>query len=77
MPVNKAVASGNGNRILTQKLHFQIANNPRSPQCQTEAELCLLPDPYNFSLPSTFKGWWGWNEITNPKMGPCDEITNL
>ena len=39
MPINKAVASGNGNRILTQKLNVQIANNPRSPQCQTEAEL--------------------------------------
>ncbi len=33
MPINKAVASGNGNRILTQKLHVQIANNPRLPQC--------------------------------------------
>jgi hypothetical protein len=38
MPINKAVASGNGNRILTQEVHVQIANNPRSPQCQTEAE---------------------------------------
>ncbi len=24
MPINKAVASGNGNRLLTQKLHVQI-----------------------------------------------------
>ncbi len=39
MPINKAVTSGNGNRILTQKLHVQIANNPRWPQCQTEAKL--------------------------------------
>jgi hypothetical protein len=38
MPINKAVASENENRIFTQKLHFQIANNPRLPQCQTEAE---------------------------------------
>jgi hypothetical protein len=38
MLINKAVASGNGNRILTQKLHFQIANNPRSPQYQTIAK---------------------------------------
>jgi hypothetical protein len=27
MPIIKAVASGNRNRILTQKLHSQIANN--------------------------------------------------
>jgi hypothetical protein len=39
MPIKKAVASGNGNIILTQKLHVQIANNSPSPQCQTEAEL--------------------------------------
>jgi hypothetical protein len=55
MPINKAVASGNGNRILTQKLHVQIANNPRSPQCQTEAELLSSSQPPNFSLPSTFR----------------------
>jgi hypothetical protein len=53
MPNNKAVASGNGNRILTQKLLFKIANNPLLPQCQTEAEL-LSSYPPNFSLPSTF-----------------------
>jgi hypothetical protein len=41
-PNYKAVASGNGNRLLTEKQHVQIANNPRSPQCQTEAEL-LFP----------------------------------
>ncbi len=45
MPSNKAVASGNGNRILTQKLHIQIANNPRSPQCLTEAELLSAAQP--------------------------------
>ena len=38
MPIYKAVASRNGNRILTQKLHVQIANNPRSPQSQTESQ---------------------------------------
>jgi hypothetical protein len=45
MPINKAVASGNGNRILTQKVHVQIANNLRSPQCQTEAELLSSSRP--------------------------------
>ncbi len=30
-PINKAVASGNGNRLFTEKRHVQIANNPRSP----------------------------------------------
>jgi hypothetical protein len=45
MPINKAVASGNGNRILTQKIHIQIANNPRSPQCQTEAEVLSSSRP--------------------------------
>ncbi len=32
MPVYKAVASGNGNRLLTQKLHVQISYKLRSPQ---------------------------------------------
>jgi hypothetical protein len=27
-PNNKAVASGNGNRLFTEKRHVQIANNP-------------------------------------------------
>jgi hypothetical protein len=45
MPINKAVASGNGNRILTQKLHVQIANNHRLPQCQTEAEVLSSSRP--------------------------------
>ncbi len=38
MPISKAVAGGNGNRFLTQKLHVQISYNLRSPQCQTIAE---------------------------------------
>jgi hypothetical protein len=38
-PNNKAVASGNGNRLFTEKRHVQIANKPPSPQCHTEAEL--------------------------------------
>jgi hypothetical protein len=45
MPIDKAVESGNGNRILTQKLHVQIANNSRTPQCQTEAELLSSSRP--------------------------------
>ena len=43
-PINKAVASGNGKRLFTEKRHVQIANNPRSPKCQIEAEL-LAPFP--------------------------------
>ncbi len=38
-PNNLAVASGNGNRFFTQKLHVQIANKLRSPQCQTKVQL--------------------------------------
>jgi hypothetical protein len=38
-PIKKAVASGNGNRLFTEKRHAQIANNPRSPHCQIEAEI--------------------------------------
>jgi hypothetical protein len=38
-PINKSVASGNGNRLFPEKRHFQIANDPLSPQCQTEPEL--------------------------------------
>jgi hypothetical protein len=47
-PNNKAVASGNGNRLFTEKRHVQIANNHRSPQCQTEAELLFLSQPLSF-----------------------------
>jgi hypothetical protein len=36
-PIIKAVAGGNGNRLFTEKRHVQIAKNPGSPQCQTEA----------------------------------------
>jgi hypothetical protein len=37
-PFILAVASGNGNRFFTQKLHVQIANKPRSPQSQMDAQ---------------------------------------
>jgi hypothetical protein len=54
MPIDKAVASENGNRFLTQKLHVQITYNLRSPQCQTiELNNCFLSEPPHFSLPST------------------------
>jgi hypothetical protein len=46
--INKAVASGNGNRFLTQKQHVQISNNPRSPQGQTNAELLSPSRPTSF-----------------------------
>ncbi len=39
-----------------EKRHVQTANNPRSPQCQIEAELLDPSWPPLFSLPSTFKG---------------------
>ncbi len=42
---SKFDAPENGNRILTQKLHVQIANNPRLPQCQTETELLSSSRP--------------------------------
>jgi hypothetical protein len=47
-PNNKAVASGNGNTLFAEKWHVQIANNPRSPQCQTEAELLFPSRPLSF-----------------------------
>jgi hypothetical protein len=37
-PNNLAVTSGNGNRFFTQKLHVQIKNKLRSPQCQTKVQ---------------------------------------
>ncbi len=49
-PINKTVASGNGNRLFTEKRHVQIANNPRSPKCQTEAELLAPFPPTSFSV---------------------------
>jgi hypothetical protein len=39
LPNNLAVASGNGNRFFTQKLHVQITNKLRSPQCRTKVQL--------------------------------------
>jgi hypothetical protein len=37
-PNNLAVASGNGNRFFTQKLHVQVANKLRSPQYRTSRD---------------------------------------
>jgi hypothetical protein len=58
-PINKAVARGNGNRLFTEKQHIQIANNPQSPQCQTEPELLCPSWPPSFftTSPSTLKAW--------------------
>jgi hypothetical protein len=40
---------------FTEKVHVQIANNPRSPQCHTEPDVLCPSRPPHFSLPSTFK----------------------
>jgi hypothetical protein len=48
LPNNKAVASGNGNRLFTDKRHVQIVNKPRSPQYQTKAELLFPSQPLSF-----------------------------
>jgi hypothetical protein len=56
MSINEAVASGNENRILKQKLNVQIANTLDRHNARQKLNYCLLPDPPNFSLPSTFKG---------------------
>ncbi len=55
-PIDFAVASGNGNRLLAGKLQLQITNKLRSPQCQCKVKLhyCILPDAPDFSLPCTF-----------------------
>ncbi len=55
MPINKAVASGNGNRILTQKLHVKMHITLDRHNAIQKLIYCLLPDPPYFSLPSTFK----------------------
>ncbi len=56
LPVNLAVASGNGNRFCTQKLHVQrqIVMDYHSPRLIPN--YCHLSDPPHFSLLSTFKG---------------------
>jgi hypothetical protein len=55
-PVYLPVASGNGNMFFTQKLHVQIANNPRSPQSQTESQWWSPSRPTSFfAIPSTSK----------------------
>jgi hypothetical protein len=55
IPIYKAVTTENGKMSFKEKRHVQTAINPRSPQCQTEAELLSPPNPPLFSLPSTFK----------------------
>jgi hypothetical protein len=47
-PINFAGMGGNGNRLFTEKQHVQMANNPRSPQCQTEPELMCPSRPPSF-----------------------------
>jgi hypothetical protein len=37
--IYKAVACGNGKRLLTQKLHIQISYKLRSPQYRTKVQL--------------------------------------
>jgi hypothetical protein len=54
-PIYKAVATGNGKDEFYRETHVETANNPRSPQCQTEAELLFPSWPPSFSLLSTFK----------------------
>jgi hypothetical protein len=50
---------GNGNRLFTKKQHVQMANNPRSPQCQTEPELiCPSQSPSFFVTIYLFKAWY-------------------
>jgi hypothetical protein len=72
-PFNLAFARGNGNRYFTQKLHVKIANNPRSSQSQTDAHIqyCLLPDPSNFSLLSTYKALF-CHSIWHPRCPKMD-----
>ncbi len=49
MLISKAVASENGNGILTQKVHVQIANNPRSPQMPDRSWITVFfPTPFIF-----------------------------
>jgi hypothetical protein len=45
MPIDKAVASGNGNRILTQNSHVQVANTLDRHIVRQKLNYCLLPDP--------------------------------
>ncbi len=47
-PLNKAVASGNGNRLFTEKRHVKISYNLRSPQYHTNAELLCPSRPPSF-----------------------------
>ncbi len=50
LPINKAVASKHGKRILTQEWHVQIANKRRSSQCRTIAELLSSSWPTSFFI---------------------------
>ncbi len=47
-PINWALARGNGNRFITQNVHIQIANSPRSPQSQTKAQWWSPSRPISF-----------------------------
>jgi hypothetical protein len=49
-PIDFAVASGNGNRLFTGKLHVQITNKVRSPQYQTKAPSFPTPLIFRYHL---------------------------
>jgi hypothetical protein len=52
--IDWALAGENGNKEFCRKRQVQVSNSPRSPQFRTKLIYCLLPDPPNFSLLSTF-----------------------
>jgi hypothetical protein len=54
-PNNKAVASGNGNRLFTEKRTFKSQITLDRHNAILKLNYWPLPDPANFSLPSTFK----------------------
>jgi hypothetical protein len=55
MHINKVVASGNGNRILTQKLKVQMHIIIDRHIGRQKLNYYLLPNPPNFLLLSAFK----------------------
>ncbi len=50
MPIYKAVATPNGKNEFYRERHVQIANNPQSALCQTEAKLLCPSRPPSFFI---------------------------
>jgi hypothetical protein len=56
-PINKAVASGHGNKLYIEKQRVKFKITLDCHNTRQKLIYCLIPDPPNFLLPSTFNAF--------------------